>query len=166
MGDSGANLALRKVATAGGLVEPITRIDGNLRGGSWGEDDTIVFATNITSTGLQLVPAAGGAPVSLTTPDRSKGEVDHLFPEWLPGGAAVLFTITGMAPGAALEPTPPVKVLDPKYFAGDDTITGRTFDVAPGGRFLMIKPDPSQALPTTFIVVQRFDEELRRLLPR
>ena len=30
----------------------------------------------------------------LTTPDRERGEVDHLWPEFLPGGTAVLFTIT------------------------------------------------------------------------
>ena len=29
----------------------------------------------------------------LTTPDTAKGEVDHVFPETLPGGRAVLFTI-------------------------------------------------------------------------
>ena len=30
----------------------------------------------------------------LTTPDRERGEGDHLWPEFLPGGGAVLFTIT------------------------------------------------------------------------
>ena len=40
------------------------------------------------------VPAGGGEPKVLTTPDTSKGEGDHLFPEILPGGRAVLFTTT------------------------------------------------------------------------
>ena len=30
----------------------------------------------------------------LTKPDRERGESDHLWPEFLPGGGAVLFTIT------------------------------------------------------------------------
>ena len=30
----------------------------------------------------------------LTKPDRGRGEGDHLWPEFLPGGKAVLFTIT------------------------------------------------------------------------
>ena len=64
------------------------------RGASWGSDDRIIFATLDTSTGLLRVSANGGEPEALTTPDRSQGEVDHLWPELLPGGEAVLFTIT------------------------------------------------------------------------
>jgi hypothetical protein len=36
----------------------------------------------------------GGEPTVLTKPDRERGEGDHLWPEFLPGGEAVLFTIT------------------------------------------------------------------------
>ena len=35
----------------------------------------------------------------LTTPDRARGESDHMWPEFLPGGEAVLFTITPAAGG-------------------------------------------------------------------
>ena len=35
----------------------------------------------------------------LTRPDRAQGEADHLWPEWLPGGRAVLFTITALTGG-------------------------------------------------------------------
>jgi serine/threonine-protein kinase len=68
------------------------------RGASWGPDDTIVFATGDTSTGLLRVSAAGGEPKVLTTPDSAHGEVDHLFPSVLPNGRAVLFTITASGP--------------------------------------------------------------------
>ena len=37
--------------------------------------------------------AAGGPTTVLTRPDRARGEVDHVWPELLPGGQAVLFTI-------------------------------------------------------------------------
>ena len=37
--------------------------------------------------------AAGGDSTVLTKPDRARGEGDHLWPEFLPGGKAVLFTI-------------------------------------------------------------------------
>ena len=57
-------------------------------------DGTIIFATNAPATGLQRVSAAGGEPTVLTKPDRERGEGDHLWPEFLPGGEAVLFTIT------------------------------------------------------------------------
>ena len=35
----------------------------------------------------------------LTRPDRAQGEADHLWPELLPGGRAVLFTITALTGG-------------------------------------------------------------------
>jgi hypothetical protein len=53
-----------------------------------------VFATDATATGLQRIFAAGGAITTLTKPDREHGESDHLWPEFLPGGHVVLFTIT------------------------------------------------------------------------
>jgi hypothetical protein len=43
----------------------------------------------------------GGAPEVLTTPDKTKGEVDHVFPSFLPGGRAVLFTILDAQPDNA-----------------------------------------------------------------
>ena len=64
------------------------------RGATWGPDGTIIFATNTPATGLQRVSAAGGEPTVLTKPDRERGEGDHMWPEFLPGGKAVLFTIT------------------------------------------------------------------------
>ena len=38
-------------------------------------------------------------PEVLTRPDRAQGEADHLWPEILPGGRAVLFTITSQTGG-------------------------------------------------------------------
>ena len=35
----------------------------------------------------------------LTRPDRAQGEADHFWPEMLPGGRAVLFTITALTGG-------------------------------------------------------------------
>jgi protein kinase-like protein/WD40 repeat protein len=88
------NPTLKKVAITGGPPVTIAPVDGGgPRGATWGPDGTIIFATIATATGLQRVPAAGGDPVVVTKPDRARGEVDHYWPEFLPGGAAVLFTI-------------------------------------------------------------------------
>ena len=60
---------------------------GAPRGASWGPDDTIVFA-GTQSRGLLRGPAAGGEPEVLTTPDEMQGELNHWWPEVLPGGQA------------------------------------------------------------------------------
>ena len=57
-------------------------------------DGTIIFAEQAPYFGLWRVSAAGGKPALLTTPNRERGEADHLWPEFLPGANAVLFTIT------------------------------------------------------------------------
>jgi hypothetical protein len=91
---------LKKVAITGGPPITIARIDGTgPAGATWGPDDMILFATNNPRTGLQRVSAAGGTPEVLTTPDRARDEADHLWPEILPGGYAVLFTITAPTGG-------------------------------------------------------------------
>src|SRR5439155_15492245 len=69
------------------------------RGATWALNDTIVFATNDPGTGLQRVSAAGGTAEVLTRPDHAQGEADHLWPEILPGGRGVLFTITSQTGG-------------------------------------------------------------------
>src|SRR5262249_24512957 len=62
------------------------------RGGSWTADDTIYFAPTAIS-GLSKVSASGGTAQPVTMLDRGKGEVSHRWPQVLPGGKAVLFTV-------------------------------------------------------------------------
>jgi len=88
------NSQWRKVAVTGGPSVPIGELDGPVRGASWGSDDTIIFGTADTSTGLFRISATGGDAEILTTPDTAKGEIDHVYPEFLPGDRTVLFTIT------------------------------------------------------------------------
>jgi serine/threonine-protein kinase len=89
-----SGVELRKVAITGGPAIPLCRLDGQSRGATWGDDGSIVFATSTPLTGLQRVSSAGGEPTVLTTPNRDRGEGDHLWPHFLPGGQSVLFTIT------------------------------------------------------------------------
>jgi serine/threonine-protein kinase len=53
-----------------------------------------VFGSNGPASGLLRLVASGGEPEVLTTPNRERGELSHLWPEVLPDGRAVLFTIT------------------------------------------------------------------------
>ena len=91
---------LQKIAITGGEATTImAQVDGVIRGVTWAADDTIIFATMNPDTGLQRVSANGGAIDVLTRPDREHGEADHFWPELLPGGHAVLFTITSRTGG-------------------------------------------------------------------
>ena len=86
---------LKKISVTGGHAVTVSRLRGeNPRGASWSDDNTIVFATGDPTTGLLSVPAGGGNPKVLTKPDAARHEIDHLYPEVLPGGRHVLFTVT------------------------------------------------------------------------
>ncbi|MDQ3439392.1 MAG: hypothetical protein M3478_03475 [Planctomycetota bacterium] len=89
--------ALKKVSVTGGPAITIcqSRIP---RGASWGDDRTIVFATQETATGLLRVSAGGGEPAVLTRPDAANGERDHFHPSMLPNGRGILFTIAPLNP--------------------------------------------------------------------
>ncbi len=84
---------LQKVSVAGGAPQTISDVPAVNAGASWGPDDTIVFATAFTTTGLFRVSADGGTPEALTTPDVEAGETEHLWPHVLPDGKSVLFTV-------------------------------------------------------------------------
>ena len=59
-------------------------------GGTWGTDGTIVFAT---SEGLYRVSQDGGAATLLAKPDAAHQERALAWPQFMPDGHSVLFTI-------------------------------------------------------------------------
>ncbi len=85
---------LKKISLTGGPAITLGAVSGTSLGASWGDDNTVVFATGDLRTGLWRVSADGGEPTVLTTPDAAQRESDHVFPSVLPGGRGVLFTIT------------------------------------------------------------------------
>jgi len=90
---------LKKVPITGGPPVTIATLDGPSRGAVWLPDDTIVFATFASRTGLQQVAAGGGPVTVLTRPDRGRGEFDHVWPEAMPDGRTALFTILPITGG-------------------------------------------------------------------
>ena len=84
---------LKKTTVTGAPVVTLCRGDGIFQGAMWAADGTVIFATNNEATGLQQVSASGGDPIVLTRPDHQQGEGDHVWPEPLPGGRGILFTI-------------------------------------------------------------------------
>ena len=62
------------------------------RGIAWSPDGRIFFSPSF-DTGLMQIPATGGTPTPLTQPDSKRDERSHRWPDVLPGGKAVLFTV-------------------------------------------------------------------------
>jgi serine/threonine-protein kinase len=88
---------LKTVALPSGTVKILCDAPSG-RGGGWSDDGTIYFAPTNTS-GLWKVPASGGTPSEVTRLDHDKGEVSHRWPQVLPGGKVLLFTVwTGPGP--------------------------------------------------------------------
>jgi eukaryotic-like serine/threonine-protein kinase len=78
---------LKKVSVSGGAALNLGDAAAS-RGASWGSQGMIAFApTNVSA--LQQVSDAGGAPQPLTR--LEKGDASQRWPEFLPGGKAVLF---------------------------------------------------------------------------
>jgi Tol biopolymer transport system component len=89
----GAEGKLKKVALAGGAPVTVCGLHSEeLLGGSWGPDDTLVFPEKWGGQ-LLAVPSSGGTPTALTKVGGKEGDHGHIFPEILPGGRAVLFTV-------------------------------------------------------------------------
>jgi eukaryotic-like serine/threonine-protein kinase len=80
---------LKKVPSSGGAVLTLADAQSN-RGGAWGPQDTIVFGPPNTSV-LYQVSAAGGQPQQLTK--LAKGESSHNWPQLLPDGKTLLYSI-------------------------------------------------------------------------
>jgi serine/threonine-protein kinase len=89
---------LKKAPIKGGSAITIWKNYVVPRGASWGDDNSIVFATTDASSGLLRVPASGGEPTVLTRPDAASGEKNHWRPSLLPGSRGILFTITPLNP--------------------------------------------------------------------
>ncbi len=86
---------VRKIAFDGGDPVDICDLPENTPGLAWGPGGVILFSPAWTNVGLWRVSASGGTPEQLTKPDRARGESAHFWPEFLPDGRAVLFTIFG-----------------------------------------------------------------------
>ena len=82
-----ADRKLKRVPAGGGPVLTICDAQDG-RGGSWSEDDMIVFAP-APFTGLSKVSAAGGVPEVLTKVDHPGAT--HRLPWFLPGGKRLLY---------------------------------------------------------------------------
>ncbi len=88
---------LRKLSLASGKVQKICLLPPGCPGpaGTWSNEGTIIFSTG-TVKGLFRVPAAGGEPRPLTTPDE---QTHHWWPQFLPDGRRFIFEIYSLQAG-------------------------------------------------------------------
>ncbi|HMB81522.1 MAG TPA: hypothetical protein VKI43_15690, partial [Vicinamibacterales bacterium] len=106
--------------------------------------------------GLWQVSTAGGRQALWA---RSGKELFYFDP------AGALFRVPVEANDATWNAGTPVKLLEARYYAASNA-AGRMYDISPDGqRFLMIKTPDSNGAQSAIILVQHWDEELKRLVP-
>jgi eukaryotic-like serine/threonine-protein kinase len=98
--------ALKKVEVAGGPARTICKA-GVDSVPTWGADGTILFTQFLD--GIYRVSADGGTPTRVTRLDKSKRELNHYWPQFLPGGRSFLYMATALEP-SGLRATPSVYV--------------------------------------------------------
>ena len=86
-----ADQKLKRVSIQRGSPLTVCDVPTLGRGGTWGADGTIVFDPGIA--GLLRVPAEGGQAAPLTSRDSTMDQKDLSWPQFLPGGRALLVTV-------------------------------------------------------------------------
>jgi Tol biopolymer transport system component len=88
---------LKKVEVSGGPAQTVCDAPSG-RGGTWNEDGVIVFTPDARSgVGLYRVTASGGTLTPVSNLDKSRGELSHRWPMFLPGGTHFLYMATNFA---------------------------------------------------------------------
>lgn len=80
---------LKRLPVTGGAPETVT--EATNAGADWNRDDLIVFTR--ADGGLSLIPAVGGSPRDIATPDTAAGERLYWDPKFLPDGRSILFVV-------------------------------------------------------------------------
>jgi serine/threonine protein kinase/Tol biopolymer transport system component len=70
---------------------------GDSRGGAWGSDGTILFASTPFGP-IRRIAASGGAVTTVTKLDATRKETGHWRPSWLPDGKRFLFLALSVVP--------------------------------------------------------------------
>jgi eukaryotic-like serine/threonine-protein kinase len=95
---------LKTVDLSGGAPQTLCDVSGDVRGGTWGADGTIVFAPSFQGT-LARVRATGGSVAPTSVLDEARKEQTHRWPSFLPDGRHFLYYASqgsGAEPGTIL----------------------------------------------------------------
>jgi serine/threonine-protein kinase len=121
--------ALLKVPSRGGGPEVVTAVTDRPAGGAWRADGTIVYAT---SEGLYEISANGGERKLVARPDRARQEDLFGFPQFLPGGQSIVFTLVSEEPTQA----PQTVMLDLNTLERKVVLTGSSARYLADGQLL------------------------------
>lgn len=93
-------------------------------------------------------------------------------PMWSRDGREIVYRFQGRMFAVPVDTTrgfsagKPRMLFDGRYVVGGTDVVGLDYDLAPDGRFLMIKPGPNEQAPPEFRVVLNWVDELTRRVPK
>jgi eukaryotic-like serine/threonine-protein kinase len=141
-----ADAKLKKISLSGGA--PVSLCDAPtivFRGAAWGSDDTITFSQNLEPGFLQVSAAGGKAKLLNTMVDAKKGDATTLWPEFLPGGKAMLFatapTLNNLADNAH------IVIRSLQSGMRDDLMSGTHPQYSPTGHLIYTQAGTLMAAP-------------------
>lgn len=85
------NGVLMKISVSGGAAQRLCDLQGQSRGFWWADNSTILYGH--VNRGIMRVSANGGEPELVTKLDSALDEISHRFPQLLPDGKTLLYTV-------------------------------------------------------------------------
>ena len=136
--------ALRIVSLTG--EPPVTLVDSGIvrGGGTWSDDGYVYFVAGTGGQtivdGLSRMPATGGPIETMTFRDTTRGEAAHTFPDALPGGRGLVFTVQLELYNAE---TSEIAVLDLETREQRILLEGSMVRWSPTGHLIVVQSDGS-----------------------
>jgi len=141
---------LKKIDISGGPPQTLCDVPDEFVGGSWNREGVIIAGNS--EGGLLRVSATSGTCATLTTLDRSQGEGNHLFPQFLPDGRHFLHLRASNQRGkswlavGSLDAKPGDQVIK-RVFATEFRAEYVASEEPPGGRLLFMRDGTLMAQP-------------------
>ncbi|HEY3203985.1 MAG TPA: protein kinase, partial [Thermoanaerobaculia bacterium] len=128
---------LKKVPLSGGTAISLSPVPPITAGASWGEDGRIVLTRKFNGV-LDVISETGGEVTPLTRLDASRGEHAHLYPQVLPGGRGVIFTLRRGRDFSDVEASD-IAVLEPSTGKWKTVLEGASFARYGAGRLVFVR---------------------------
>ena len=136
---------LKKVPLSGGAAVSLAHVPPINTGGTWGKDGRIVYS-RAPKGELWWVSETGGDPQRLTRLDPARGEQAHLYPQFIAGGPALLFTVRHGRDFQEVDKSS-IAVLDTSTGRPRIVLEGATFARFGGGRLVFQRGDAVFSVP-------------------